>query len=248
MNIKKILGDVPEDKSFFLHDGIRLRNLEDLREELRFMNNEEFLSYVNNEKNDFANWIEYVVGDKELADRLRMTKDKEKTFNLINSRLIFLRIKLENREENEIKEGKKEIHLLKKDIKKEGTETFGDIEKEKKDMLKEEKNEEQLTEELERRLRELEKQIELERQEDLEIEKKRTEEPTNIDEETKREEIFNRIKELNRKDNTQEINNKEENKQSTETKQKNVKGIKWLEILISLVLGFIIGMITARFV
>ncbi len=188
INIKKVLSDVPEDKAFITHRGARLLNLEDLREEIKFMSEPEFREYVNNKKNDFANWIEYVIGDKELADRLRETQNKEKTFNLINSRIIFLKIKLENQEENELNYVEREIERLKQTVKEEEKEAKKKIETEEKEEIKKNEEEERLLREIERQIRDLEKSISIEEKDDYK-EKKETEE----------EELLRRLRELNEK-------------------------------------------------
>ncbi len=159
IKIRKILNNVPDDKAFITHGGSRLFNLEDLREEIKFMSEPEFKEYVNKDKNDFANWVEYVIEDKELADKLRETRDKEKTFNLINSRIIFLKIKLENQEENELNYVEREIERLKQTVNEEGKEVNDKIETEEKEEVKNDEEEERLIREIERQIKDLEKNI-----------------------------------------------------------------------------------------
>ena len=73
----KILSDVPEDKVFWVNDGRVLRNLYDLSAALAEMSKETFKYHVNKDKNDFKNWIEFVIGDKNLASGVAKTKSKK---------------------------------------------------------------------------------------------------------------------------------------------------------------------------
>jgi len=71
------------DKRFFLKDGQILNSLEDLFQELQVMENHVFEHHVNSEKNDFANWIGDVFGDKFLAKNVQLAKDKDATLKLL---------------------------------------------------------------------------------------------------------------------------------------------------------------------
>ncbi len=258
INIKKILSNVPEDKAFITHRGARLLNIEDLREEIKFMSEPEFREYVNENKNDFANWIEYVIGDKELADRLRETQDKERTFNLINSRIIFLKIKLENQEENELNYVEREIERLKQTVKDEKKEVKEKIETEEKEEVEKNEEEERLIREIERQIRDLEKNIETEEKDDYK-EKKEIEE----------EELLRRLKELNR-EGTEEPRGEipravkgptekpepklnEPPKQPTPLKkpeedEKLRSRMKKLEVAVWTLIGFVVGMIIGKII
>jgi hypothetical protein len=68
---------VPRGKEFLLdttsltEDEKTLYSLDDLSEALNLIDPETFKRHVNPEKNDFANWVEYVFEEKELASSLR---------------------------------------------------------------------------------------------------------------------------------------------------------------------------------
>ncbi|MEM4755894.1 MAG: hypothetical protein QW594_02065 [Candidatus Woesearchaeota archaeon] len=81
------LKDVPEGKEFFVVNGFLLRNLRDLREALAGISPEVFAHHVTAQRNDFANWIEDIIGDKELAAALRKTKDQKKMQVLVKNRI-----------------------------------------------------------------------------------------------------------------------------------------------------------------
>ena len=65
-----------DGECFWSRDGQILSNLADLRVAIGYMDEEVFLHHVNQEKNDFADWVEYVLQDKECADALRKGKRK----------------------------------------------------------------------------------------------------------------------------------------------------------------------------
>lgn len=48
-----------------------LHSLDDLSEAINLIDPETFHMHVNEEKNDFANWVQYVFGEEELAEQLR---------------------------------------------------------------------------------------------------------------------------------------------------------------------------------
>lgn len=66
---------VPE-KSFWVNDGKVLQNLKELPSALRNMSDQTFLHHVNAAKHDFANWVEHVFGEKQLAEGARKIKHK----------------------------------------------------------------------------------------------------------------------------------------------------------------------------
>ena len=86
-NAKNILSNVPEKKNFLVNDGRVLRNLQDLSAALADISEETFAHHVNNEKNDFRSWIEYVVGDKKLANGIAKIKSKELMLKKVDKRI-----------------------------------------------------------------------------------------------------------------------------------------------------------------
>jgi len=66
----------PPEQGFKFNDGRFIHTLQEFEEELKTMNDEEFSMHVNDQKNDFADWIEHAVGIKEVAQRLRPVKSK----------------------------------------------------------------------------------------------------------------------------------------------------------------------------
>jgi len=62
---------VSDDQAFTLSNGEKLYTLDDLSEAINLIDPETFQSHVSSEKNDFANWVEYVFGEPDLATSLR---------------------------------------------------------------------------------------------------------------------------------------------------------------------------------
>jgi len=55
---------------FYLSNGKKLKNITELMESLKDMDQDLFSSHVNEQNNDFASWIRDVFGEKELARRI----------------------------------------------------------------------------------------------------------------------------------------------------------------------------------
>ncbi|MBI4143948.1 hypothetical protein HY486_01745 [Candidatus Woesearchaeota archaeon] len=77
MNVKKrILGRAPEEHTFVLHDGRKLKTVYELIDELETMSDNSFKEYVNDMKNDFSTWIKDVFDEKGLAAQLERMHDR----------------------------------------------------------------------------------------------------------------------------------------------------------------------------
>lgn len=63
-----------EGEEFWLHDGPALRNIHDLKHALDNITDEQFAFHVGEGKNDFANWVRYVLKDDECAAALLRCK------------------------------------------------------------------------------------------------------------------------------------------------------------------------------
>lgn len=55
---------------FYLNNGKKLKNIAELMESLKDMDQDLFSFHVNEQHNDFASWIRDVFGEKELARRI----------------------------------------------------------------------------------------------------------------------------------------------------------------------------------
>ena len=74
---KKDLIQAEGSAGFWIHNGQVLRNLQDLRAAFETMNLEQFTYHVTNDKNDFANWVEFVLMEPILAGKLRSYKTQK---------------------------------------------------------------------------------------------------------------------------------------------------------------------------
>ena len=77
-NMKKdILSDVEPEVYFWLNDGTVIKNLKELYEAMKTMDNNTFSHHVNEQKNDFHNWVRDIHKDKRLAGELMKAKTQD---------------------------------------------------------------------------------------------------------------------------------------------------------------------------
>jgi hypothetical protein len=62
------------DNYFYLNNGIPVKNLAELLDQLVNMDQELFNYHVNKHNNDFANWVRDIFGEKEMARRMKMSR------------------------------------------------------------------------------------------------------------------------------------------------------------------------------
>jgi hypothetical protein len=77
-----------QDKAFYCRDGKVAHSLGELAEILRDMPPDEFSHHVNEYKNDFANWIEHVLSDPELAGTIRKSGSRQEILFAMNERIM----------------------------------------------------------------------------------------------------------------------------------------------------------------
>ena len=70
-------SEISPDRFFHLKDGRQLKDIPELMNALKEMDDSLFNYYVNGEKNDFASWIEGVFNNHELAELLRRVKSRD---------------------------------------------------------------------------------------------------------------------------------------------------------------------------
>jgi hypothetical protein len=88
------LGDVPDDKRFWCHDGKIIKNLRELGKALDDMSDETFHYHSGEGRNDFSNWIRDVVGDEKLAKDLSKAKSRIQASKAVAQRISFLESKI----------------------------------------------------------------------------------------------------------------------------------------------------------
>lgn len=69
--------EIPDAQFFRVDGGAVLPSALALRAYLRTISQKEFDAHVTPQKNDYANWVEEVLGEKEIAKRLRMCMTRE---------------------------------------------------------------------------------------------------------------------------------------------------------------------------
>lgn len=78
IKIKKTINpaiEAEEGKRFWLQDGRVLKSVEELAEALEEMSQSVWEHHVTVQKNDFANWVEDVFGEKKIGLAIRASKD-----------------------------------------------------------------------------------------------------------------------------------------------------------------------------
>lgn len=75
------------EQCFWTTDGKIISNIVELSDALETMTGDVFTHHVTKEKNDFANWIESVLNDRELAKNLRTAKKPNTARAIIVRRL-----------------------------------------------------------------------------------------------------------------------------------------------------------------
>lgn len=72
---------------FYFSNGESAGGLDELLKKLKVIDDECFFHHVNEEKNDFENWIRECVKDKALAHRISKMKEKDKIIASIKKRV-----------------------------------------------------------------------------------------------------------------------------------------------------------------
>jgi len=84
---QRILGEVPQDKVFWMNDGKILKKLSDLEAALKEMSDDTFRYHVNSEKNDFYKWVGEVIGDDRLARELLRATSRLQAVKAVGTRI-----------------------------------------------------------------------------------------------------------------------------------------------------------------
>ena len=91
---KRRLGDVPDDKRFWCHDGKSIKNLKELSKALIDMSDETFHYHLAGGRNDFSKWIRDVVGDDRLAEDFTKAKSRIQASQVVRKTISFLERKV----------------------------------------------------------------------------------------------------------------------------------------------------------
>jgi len=90
VNELKLYKNVAPEKYFCMYNGIIIKNLRELIDALEIMDEETFAHHVNSEKNDFSSWVENVIKDKHLSEKLRNAKTREEMINIVETQKIHI--------------------------------------------------------------------------------------------------------------------------------------------------------------
>ncbi|HUW45271.1 MAG TPA: hypothetical protein VMW50_05680 [Dehalococcoidia bacterium] len=88
------LGDVPDEKRFWCHDGKLVKNLREFEKALNDMSDETFHYHSGGGRKDFSSWIRDVVGDEKLAKDLSKAKSRIQASKTVAQRISFLKSKI----------------------------------------------------------------------------------------------------------------------------------------------------------
>lgn len=70
----KVLNKSSDSQCFWTHDGQILSDLQDLATAFSLMQKSVYIHHVSKERNDFADWVEVVLGDVACAKDLRKAR------------------------------------------------------------------------------------------------------------------------------------------------------------------------------
>ena len=89
INKERVLLDVLSNETFWFCNGHIARNIYELANYIEMLDDFGWNYHVNKDrnKNDFAKWVDEVLGDKPLADLLSNIYDKDKYVKIIKARI-----------------------------------------------------------------------------------------------------------------------------------------------------------------
>lgn len=76
-------ADAPNELRFWVSDGKIVKNLRELADALRKMSKETFKYHVTKEKNDFSTWVAEVIGDRELAEKMKKARSQKEMAGVV---------------------------------------------------------------------------------------------------------------------------------------------------------------------
>jgi hypothetical protein len=83
-----VLGDVKPEHYFITKKGKTIKNIEELHNYMAVIDEQEFKHHVNEQRNDFHNWIRDIHKDQVLANNLLKAKTRVQTAMHIKNRMI----------------------------------------------------------------------------------------------------------------------------------------------------------------
>jgi hypothetical protein len=90
-------NEITPDRYFYMKNGYVLKSIEDLSEALKIIDDSEFHNHVTNDRNDFADWINTVFSDKELANQFYKISSKDSAIMLLESNASYNKLNQKNK-------------------------------------------------------------------------------------------------------------------------------------------------------
>ena len=88
---QRVLSDVAPEKCFWVNNGPIIKNIQELPQVLRSLDDVKYKHHVNENKNDFAKWVNDVLGDIVLAKELSNAKTKSAMLKKVSERVEYLK-------------------------------------------------------------------------------------------------------------------------------------------------------------
>ena len=114
--MKKVLADVDPQFQFWLNNGSTVKNLHELAGALKEMNEGVFNHHVNEERNDFYNWVKDVHQDAKLAQQLLNVKNQLEAAEIVSSRIEELKTVKAKPKKKTVRKVKKDKTVKKKNL------------------------------------------------------------------------------------------------------------------------------------
>ncbi|MFH1399715.1 MAG: hypothetical protein ABIG95_06425 [Candidatus Woesearchaeota archaeon] len=84
---KRVLADVSPRESFWFHNGIIVRNIYELVEQIRNLTPNSFVYHSNPDHDDFAKWVKDALQDEKLAADLTKERNQKRYIKRIKQRI-----------------------------------------------------------------------------------------------------------------------------------------------------------------
>jgi len=79
------------DHYFYLNNNLPIKSLCELSEHLKEMDKESFKQHVNEEKNDFSEWVSNTIGDKTLGRKMMELSEQDEMSKAVEVRVDYIK-------------------------------------------------------------------------------------------------------------------------------------------------------------
>lgn len=85
---QRLLSHVEQGwQAFWFNNGPIVHNLSELQKALPKLKAKTFAHHVTKKSNDIANWVQFVIGDRELATKIKKSKSKQGATKVVKARV-----------------------------------------------------------------------------------------------------------------------------------------------------------------